>query len=180
MARDTCPSAEHFTRCHAEKNRIWAGDITYLQTHKGWFYLAVVIDLASRRVIGWSMSPRIDRALVIAAMRSAIKDRRPQAGTIFHSDRRSQYASHEFRNVLRANGLQQSMSGKGECWDNVVVESFFGTLKSELRDPIWESREVARAAIFVYIVTWYNRKRRHPTLSYVSPEQYESTLPNAA
>ena len=163
-----------------EKNRVWAGDITYLPTREGWLYLAVILDLFSRRVIGWSMKSTMDRSLVIDALQSAIRSRRPATGMLFHSDRGSQYASDEFRLMLEANGLQQSMSGKGECWDNAVVESFFGTMKSELGDPVWESRAAARDAIFDYIETWYNRKRRHSTLGYVSPETYESLLPIAA
>lgn len=163
-----------------EKNRVWAGDITYVPTREGWLYLAVVLDLFSRRVVGWSMKFTMDRSLVIDALQSALGNRRPAAGLLFHSDRGSQYASAEFRAILAANGIQQSMSGKGECWDNAPVESFFGTMKSELGDPIWESRAAARDAIFDYIETWYNCKRRHSTLGYVSPERYESSLPIAA
>jgi transposase InsO family protein len=162
------------------KNRVWAGDITYLPTREGWLYLAIILDLFSRRVVGWSMKSSMDRGLVIDALRSAIGDRCPTAGMLFHSDRGSQYASDDFRLILRINGIQQSMSGKGECWDNAVVESFFGTMKSELGDPVWETRAVARDAVFNYIETWYNRKRRHSTLGYVSPETYESSLPIAA
>jgi transposase InsO family protein len=161
-------------------NRVWAGDITYLATREGWLYLAVVIDLVSRRVIGWSMKPTIERSLVIDALRSAIRSRRSASGTIFHSDRGSQYASEDFRNLLKASSIRASMSRKGECWDNAVVESFFGSLKRELGDPIWENRATARAAIFDYIEIWYNRKRRHSTLGYVSPEDFETQLPVAA
>lgn len=164
----------------AEKNRVWAGDITYLPTREGWLYLAVVLDLVSRRVIGWSMQATMERTLVIDALTSAIKRRRMTHGTLFHSDRGSQYASEDFRGVLKAHGMNASMSRKAECWDNAVVESFFGTMKTELGDPIWESRAIARAAIFDYIEIWYNRTRRHSTLGYVSPEQYESSLPIAA
>jgi len=160
--------------------RVWAGDITYIATHEGWLYLAVVLDLVSRRVVGWSMRPTMERALVIDALRSAITNKRLGTTPLFHSDRGSQYASTEFRAVLAANGLTASMSRKGECWDNAVVESFFGTMKTELGDPVWESRDAARAAIFEYIEVWYNRKRRHSTLGYVSPKQYESQLPSAA
>lgn len=159
--------------------RAWAGDITYVQTKEGWFYLAVVLDLSSRRVIGWSMRTTMDRLLVLDAFNAALKSRRPKRGTIFHSDRGGQYASKEFRDILQEHGMISSMSRKGDCWDNAVVESFFGSLKAELRDPIWETRAAARAAIFDYIEVWYNRKRRHSTLGYISPEQYESLLPIA-
>ncbi len=118
--------------------------------------------------------------LVIDALTAAIRSRRSTRGTMFHSDRGSQYASQAFRAVLKSHGIEASMSRKAECWDNAPVESFFGTLKTELGDPIWETRAVARAAIFEYIETWYNRKRRHSSLGYVSPEQYESSLPIAA
>ena len=163
----------------AAKNRVWAGDITYLPTREGWLYLAVVLDLVSRRVIGWSMQATMERTLVIDALTSAIRSRRATHGTLFHSDRGSQYASEDFRAVLKAHGMKASMSRKAECWDNAVVESFFGTMKTELGDPIWESRAIARAAIFDYIEIWYI-VRRHSTLGYVSPEQYESLLPIAA
>jgi transposase InsO family protein len=162
------------------KDRVWAGDITYLPTREGWLYLAVVIDLVSRRVVGWSMKATMHRGLVLDALNYAIGNRRPTGTTLFHSDRGSQYASDEFRAVLAAHGMRQSMSGKGECWDNAVVESFFGTMKSELGDPIWETRAAARAAVFDYIEIWYNRKRRHSTLGYLSPEMFESSLPIAA
>ena len=161
-------------------DRVWAGDITYLPTREGWLYLAVVLDLASRRVIGWSMDFTMQRSLVIDALRMALSRRRPKRGLMFHSDRGSQYASEDFRDALKAFGVVASMSRKGECWDNAVVESFFGSMKTELGDPIWESRAHARAAIFEYIEIWYNRKRLHSTLGYVSPEQFESSLPIAA
>ena len=122
----------------------------------------------------------MDRKPVITALGSAILNRRPKRGTLFHSDRGSQYASAEFNNFLALHGIITSMSRKGECWDNAVVESFFGSMKTELGDPIFESRSSARAAIFEYIEVWYNRKRLHSTLDYVSPEQYESSLPRAA
>jgi len=130
----------------AEKNRVWAGDMTYIRTREGWFYLAVVLDLVSRRVIGWSMDSSMGQRLVIDALTAAIRSRRSTRGTMFHSDRGSQYASQAFRAVLRSHGIEASMSRKAECWDNAPVESFFGTLKTELGDPIWETRAVARAA----------------------------------
>ena len=162
------------------KDRVWASDITYLPTREGWLYLAVVIDLVSRRVIGWSMKSTMHRSLALDALRSAIRDRRPTNATLFHSDRGSQYASDDFRWALATSGMRQSMSRKGNCWDNAVVESFFGTMKCELGDPIWETRVAARAAVFDYIEIWYNRQRRHSTLGYLSPEMFESSLPNAA
>jgi len=132
------------------------------------------LDLYEYRAFVLVRVPRID------ALQAAVKSRRPNIGTLFHSDRGSQYASLDFRAVLIANGITASMSGKGECWDNAVVESFFGSMKRELGDPVWESRAAARATIFEYIETWYNRRRRHSTLGYLSPEEYESRLPIAA
>jgi len=143
-------------------------------------YLAVVLDLASRRVIGWSMASTMQRELVMNAFRSAVYSRQPAPGAICHSDRGSQYASADFVQLLNDQKMIVSMSRKGDCWDNAVVESFFGTMKTELGDPIWESRAAARQAIFDYIEIWYNRRRRHSTLGYVSPEYYESQLPKAA
>jgi putative transposase len=152
---------------------VWAGDITYLRTREGWLYLAVVMNLASRRIIGWSMDTTMQRSLVIRALRAAVAQCRPQPQTIFHSDRGSQYASTEFREELQRHKFLSSMSAKGDCWDNAVVESFFGTLKSELGDPIWETRTEARKQVFNYIEAWYNRHRRHSTLGYLSPSEYE-------
>lgn len=163
-----------------DMNRVWAGDITYLPTREGWLYLAVVIDLASRRVIGWSMSTTMHRSLVIDALQSAVRKRRSTSGTLFHSDRGSQYASDDFRNMLKEYGMRASMSRRAECWDNACVESFLGSMKRELGDSIWETRAIARAMVFDYIEVWYNRRRRHSTLGYVSPEEYESSLPIAA
>ncbi len=163
-----------------EVDRVWAGDITYVPTREGWLYLAVVIDLASRNCVGWSMGTTMERSLVIDALQAAIEQRKPRAGLIFHSDRGVQYASDDFRETLEAHHMRASMSRKGDCWDNAVVESFFGSMKRELENPIWESRAVARAAIFSYIEVWYNRVRRHSSLGYTSPEQFESSLPIAA
>lgn len=161
-------------------DRVWAGDITYLRTQEGWLYLAVVLDLFSRKVIGWSMRETLHREIVLEALGNAVRDRRPTPGTLVHHDRGSQYASEDYVHVLGRNRMIASMSGTGDCWDNAVVESFFGTLKTELGDPVWETRAEARAEIFEYIEIWYNARRRHSTLGYLSPNQYESTLPTAA
>ena len=126
------------------------------------------------------MRTTMERNLVIEALRSAIRNRRLTSGTIFHSDRGSQFASEDFRNLLSVSGMRASMSREAECRDNACVESFFGSMKRELGDPIWESRAIARAMIFDYIEIWYNRKRCQSTLGYVSPEEYESSLPTAA
>jgi transposase InsO family protein len=160
-------------------DRVWAGDITYLATHEGWLYLAVVLDLASRRVIGWSMRNIADRNLSIEALKVAINSRQPSGDTLFHSDRGSQYTCDNFQEVLKTNKIRSSMSRSGECWDNACVESFFGSMKREIGTSMWRTRADARAAVFEYIEVWYNRKRRHSTLGYVSPEEFESLLPIA-
>jgi putative transposase len=158
-----------------EPNRVWVGDITYIRTHEGWSYLATVIDLYSRKVVGWSHSARMTRDLVCDALDAAVANRRPGPGLIFHSDRGSQYASLAFRRRLWRHRMQQSMSGKGNCYDNAVAESFFATLKKELvRLEVYRTRAQARAALFEYIEVFYNRRRLHSTLGYLSPEQFES------
>ena len=168
-------------RVGAPLNRVWASDITYVPTDEGWLYLAVVLDLASRRVVGWAMRERVDAELALAALRTAIAARRPAPGLIHHSDRGVQYACGEYRTLLAAHGLTASMSRKGDCWDNAVVESFFATLERELIDRHrWPTREAARRAIFRYIETWYNPYRRHSTLDYRSPAEYERQLAVAA
>ena len=153
-------------------NRLWASDITYIDTAEGWLYLTVVLDLYSRRVIGWSTNDTLEADSVVSALRQAIDARQPAPGLVFHSDRGSQYASHEVTRLLAANSLRQSMSRSGDCWDNAVVESFFSTLKTELgrRFP---TRDEARFALFEYIDVFYNRRRLHSTLGYVSPVKYE-------
>jgi putative transposase len=153
----------------------YVGDITYVRTREGWLYLATVIDLYSRKIVGWAMSHRIDRHLVIAAMRMAITNRRPAKGLIFHSDRGSQYASGDFRKLLEKHGVKQSMSRRGDCWDNAVAESFFfATINRELiHHEDYETREEARMSIFEYIEVYYNRKRLHSTIGYLSPMEYE-------
>jgi putative transposase len=163
-----------------EMNTHWTGDITYLPTREGWLYLAVVLDLASRAIVGWSMGTALKSNLAIRALDDAIKRRRPPANLLFHSDRGVQYASDDFRELLKNNQIIPSMSRKGNCWDNAVTESFFGTLKAELGDPIWHTREEARAAIFEYIEVWYNRERLHSSIGYYSPEQFEHQLRLAA
>lgn len=158
-----------------ERNKVWVSDITYIPTQEGWLYLAVIIDLYSRKVVGWSMSNRMKKELVINATKMAIKNRNPSKGLIFHSDRGSQYASHEFQKLLWKNGFKSSMSRKGNCWDNAVAESFFGTLKTELtHHKIYQTRRQARQDIFEYIEIFYNKFRMHSTLDYKSPEEYEN------
>ncbi len=156
-------------------NRVWAGDITYIATQQGWLYLAVVIDLRSRRVVGWAMSQSIDEELTLSALRMAIKHRTPGRRILYHSDRGSQYASKAYRKLLRDHGIRCSMSRKGDCWDNAPIESFNATIKTELvHRTKWETREEARAAVYNYIETWYNTKRLHSTLGYRSPAEFEA------
>lgn len=162
-------------------DRVWVGDITYLPTREGWLYLAVVLDLASRRVVGWAMRSTLERGLTLDALAMAMQRRRPGPGVVHHTDRGVQYASSEYRARLAAHGMTCSMSRRGDCWDNAVAESFFATLKRELADGAdWPTRDVARTAVFEYIEVWYNRRRRHSTLDYLSPEQYEQQRQTAA
>jgi transposase InsO family protein len=159
-------------------NQVWASDITYLWTREGWLYLAVILDLFSRRIVGWAMSHRLGQELVLNAFQQALWRRRPGQGVIFHSDRGSQYACNAFRKLLKKNKFIQSMSGKGNCYDNAVVESFFHTLKTELvYFETYYTREDARNSIFEYIETYYNQTRLHSTLNYCSPVQFEQRWP---
>lgn len=158
----------------AEPNRVWVSDITYVPTRAGWLYLAVVLDLASRRVVGWAMRERLETELVRSALEMALRSRRPPPGLIHHSDRGVQYASAEYRQLLEGHGAHVSMSRRGNCWDNAVAESFFATLEFELiMRRKWATATDARHDIFQYVEVWYNRQRRHSTLNYVSPAQYE-------
>jgi len=155
-------------------NRKWVSDFTYIETAQGWLYLAVVLDLYSRRVIGWAMSDRINGALVLAALTMALEQRRPEPGLIHHSDQGMQYAGGDYRALLHAHGLRVSMSRKGNCYDNAPVESFFSTLKNEWTwHHTFQDRDQARAALFDYIELFYNRQRRHAALDYQSPVQFE-------
>lgn len=165
----------------AEPNQVWAGDITYIWTTEGWLYLAVVIDLYSRSVVGWAMDKRMTRQLVIDALAMATQRRRPSPGIIFHSDRGSQYASADYQSLLVKYGIHCSMSRKGDCWDNAPVESFFGSLKQELVfHQRYPTRFHARQSIFDYIERFYNRHRLHSTLGYKSPVNYEADYFNLA
>jgi putative transposase len=158
-------------------DRRWAADVTYLPTHAGWLYLAVVLDLASRRVVGWAMGPSLAQELPLAALAMARATRRPRAGTLHHSDRGRQYSSAGYRAALAAAGLTASMSRPGDCWDNAVVESFFATLKTELiHRQGWATRAAVQHAVFRYIEGWYNPHRLHSALDYRSPAQFEATL----
>ena len=158
----------------ARPNHKWAADITYIPTRQGWLYLAVVMDLFSRKIVGWSMSANIDSKLVQSAMNMAILHRDPDKGLIHHSDRGVQYAAEDFQNLLKDNKIVCSMSRKGNCWDNACVESFFGSLKNEwVKGKIYESFTDGEKDIFNYVEMFYNRKRRHASLGYVSPTVYE-------
>ncbi len=156
-------------------NKVWVGDITYIWTDEGWFYLATVIDLFSRKVVGWSMANHMRTSLVNDAMQMAIWQRKPPKGLIWHTDRGSQYASKEHRALLKTHKIQQSMSRKGDCWDNAVAESFFHTLKTELVfHERYKTREQAHASVFEYIEVFYNRKRRHSASGMMSPANFET------
>ena len=156
-------------------DRAWVTDITFVWTAQGWLYLAVILDLFSRRVVGWATSQNVDRHLALAALDTALARRHPAAGLVHHSDRGSTYASSDYRKALDARGLKCSMSRKGDCWDNAVAESFFSTLKRELEgiDGGFESRAGAALSIGDYIDGFYNIQRRHSAINYTSPVEYE-------
>jgi putative transposase len=159
----------------------WTGDITYVRTWEGWAYLATVIDLASRRVVGWAMADHMEASLVCDAMKMALAARRPAPGLLFHSDRGSQYTSADFRTLLAEHLVVQSLSRRAQCWDNAVAESWFGTYKLELIEGrTWPSIATLRSATFAWIEGWYNLRRRHSTLGGISPADYEKTRQHVA
>lgn len=164
----------HFTA--TVPDRVWATDITFVPTREGWLYVAVVIDLYSQRVVGWAMRERINLTLAVEALMMAIQQRRPRPGLVHHSDQGQLYLATTYRDLLKAHGMIQSMSKKGDCYDNAVVESFFSNLKNELTwHRSFTTRDEARSAIFDYIELFYNRERLHQTLDYVSPVRYEES-----
>jgi putative transposase len=171
------PVAEHrlqraFTQ--AQPNHVWVSDITYIGTREGWVYLCVFLDLYSRRIVGWACGASLEQDLVLQALRRTIGQRQPPAGLLIHSDQGTQYASVNFRALLHRQGFEQSMSRKGNCWDNAVAESFFKTLKTELvYHQTFHTRAQAYQQIFEYIEGYYNRQRRHQTLKYETPVAYE-------
>ena len=156
-------------------NKVWVSDITYIWTREGWLYLAAILDLFSRRVVGWSMDSHIDRDLALDALGMALATRRPEPRLVHHSDRGVQYASVDYQRQLQDHGIACSMSRKGDCWDNAVAESFFSTLKAELvHRTDYVSRSQARASVFEYIEVFYNGRRRHSALGYISPVEHEA------
>jgi putative transposase len=156
-------------------NQLWVTDITYVRTWEGWLYLAAIIDVFSRRVVGWAMADHLRTELILDALAMALGERLPGVGLVHHSDRGCQYASGEYRKMLKARGIVCSMSRRGNCWDNAMAESFFATLKNELvhRQP-WPTRRQARSAIAEYLACFYNSHRRHSALGYMSPMEYEN------
>lgn len=158
-------------------NQKWVVDITYIPTGEGWLYLAGVMDLCSRKIVGWSMADHMETGLASDALKMAIAGRHPGADLLHHSDRGSQYASDDYMHLLRKHGMEVSMSGVGQCWDNAAMESFWATLKNELvHHEQYATREQARGSIFEYMEVFYNRKRLHSSLGYMSPEQFEASL----
>lgn len=157
----------------AGPNEKWVGDITYLKTREGWLYLAAVLDIYSRKVVGWAMDKHMEEGLVASALQMATTHRQPREGVLHHSDRGSQYAAHEYQQLLEAHKMRVSMSRKGDCYDNAVMESFWATLKAECATGVYNSRAEARQSIFEYVEVWYNRQRRHSALGYSSPEAFE-------
>jgi transposase InsO family protein len=156
-------------------DQVWLADITYIPTREGWLYLAVILDLFTRKVVGWAMREHMRAELTIAALIMAIQRRRPGAGLIHHSDRGSQYAASQYRDILQAAAITQSMSRKANCWDNAPMESFFGTLKTELvHHREYPDRNTARRELFAYIEGYYNRARIHSAIGYITPQQAEA------
>jgi transposase InsO family protein len=156
-------------------NERWAGDVTYLRTPDGWLYLAVILDLFSRRVVGWALSPFNDRRLALRALESAVRRRRPHAGLVHHTDQGSPYASEDYQEALARRGMTCSMSRRGNCYDNAVVESWFGMFKTELGET-FESFADAQLKTFDYIEAFYNTRRRHSALGYLSPAEFERRM----
>lgn len=172
-------SANHLERdfYSSNSNKAYVGDITYIPTNEGWLYLAIVIDIFSRKVVGWSMNHSLHTSLVNDALLMAIQRRSPKKGLIYHTDRGSQYASYEHKNLLEKYGIIQSMSKKGDCWDNAVAESFFHSLKTELvHHEVFLTRAQANEKIFEYIEIFYNRKRIHSSNNYMSPSEFEDEM----
>ncbi len=163
--------ARNFTASRPDEK--WLADITYIDTREGWLYLATVLDTFSRRIVGWSMQTRMTTRLVEDTWQMALGQRQWSGGLVHHSDRGSQYTSHDYQALLKAHGLIISMSGTGNCYDNAMMESFFATLKTECVTYRFATRAVARQAIFDYIVVWYNRQRRHSALDYLCPAAFE-------
>ena len=162
-------------------NQCWVNDITYIATHEGWLYLAGTLDCYSRRIVGWQASSSLESAVVLGAARRAFSDRRPASGLIYHSDRGSQYASRDCQKLLAEQGAQQSMSRRGNCYDNAMMESFWATLKTEcFGDYVSATRSAAKAMLFDYIEVFYNRQRTHSALGYLSPVQFEQQRVPAA
>ncbi len=164
----------------AQRDRVWAADITYIPTREGWLYLAIVLDLASRRVVGWALRTRLEQELALSALHMALTHRgldRRRHRALHHSDRGVQYASAAYQQLLHEAGFTVSMSRVGNCWDNAVVESFFATLTKELLvDGIFTTRDAASRALFEFIEIWYNRRRRHSALGYRTPAEFEETV----
>lgn len=159
----------------SEANRIWVGDITYIGTDEGWLYLACLMDIFSRKIVGWAFSERIDRELVIRALKMAVNSRNPTNGLLHHTDRGSQYASHDYQELLDLFGMDPSMSRKGNCYDNSMMESFFATLKREhVYWEKYETRAQAKQSVFHWIEATYNRERIHSGIGYLTPEQFET------
>jgi transposase InsO family protein len=165
-----------FTVDPARLDTRWCGDITYINTWQGWLYLATVIDLASRRVVGWAVAEHLRTDLIDTALTDALTRRRPPSGLIFHSDRGCQYTSAQHARLAATHGIRLSVGQRGQCWDNAVAESFFATIKTELlHRQAWPTHHAARQAIFEYIEGWYNTRRRHSSLGYLSPATFEAT-----
>jgi putative transposase len=172
-------AANKLNQCFAvgAADRAWVGDITFIATGSGWLYLAVLLDLYSRRVVGWAMSDRIDQQLVLDALIMALGQCQPKPGLIHHTDQGRQYSSIAYVQMLKTHGMVQSMSRRGNCYDNAVAESFFSSLKNELVNHCsFKTREEARTAVFEYIEVFYNRQRRHQSLDYLSPVDYERSM----
>lgn len=176
-AKHSRPKADNLVQQNfdvASPDRLWASDITYIPTDEGWLYLAVTLDLFNRKVIGWAFSERLTDDLTLSALRMATRQRSAQVQLIHHSDQGVQYASSAFRSELSANRIQQSMSSKGNCYDNAAVESFFATLKAEeVESTDYQTRQQAKTSIFSYLEGFYNSKRRHSSLGYLSPDNFE-------